>query len=199
MRILCLALIFAALFPNLSKAEIDSMLASRINADPFAHAWAQYGEVAEIIKTKLNLQETAKFTFIFHTVPGIEKYSVRVRLCTKNGRKKCFVDEFPTLTFHNSQKQIILQDLSLINLKKETLIRMAELAKANNLNVVITVKDITSLHHSKNLTEVYQRLMNDVLREISFDFNELTQNHQTLEILPRQNNPFIEFQFHNKL
>ncbi len=187
MRLLCLLLLFASLN---SKAEVlDHMMASRISNDPFGYVWNQYAEAAEVLREQLNLHEAAKLTFSMNIKPGsfVQKFSVKVKFCTKNPPLKCLKDNFPTLTFNNSKEQLLIQELNLLNLKKETLVHLANMSKDNNLVIVTTVTEITAWHS-----------FNKVLCEKVSDFNTTVRNQEVIELLPKEQNPFVQFQFQNK-
>lgn len=189
MRVSCLVFLLVSLSSSPSKADlIDSMMASRIHTDPYAYAWNQYAASSEVLREQFNLSDNAKITFSMQITPSaqVQRFSVKVRFCAKNVLNKCIKDNFPILTFNNSKAQLLIQDLILVNLKKETLLEMAALAKAGNLVIV------ASIH------EVSRYWLDKLISEIVFDFNTAAYDQPVIEMTPKNQSsfvPFVQFQF----
>ncbi len=190
MRTLCLMFALIFLSPFHSKAEVvDTMISSRIHSDPFGYAWEQYGESAAVLRDHLKLGENAKIAFNIQTQASlhVQKFLIEVNFCTKTRPRKCLESNLPKLTFNNSKTHSVTQDLSLVNLKKHTLLQMAELAKRNNLIMIATLSEVVTYlkyydHHS-------------LIAQMSFDFNDLVQIDEGIAFLPQDQNPFVQFQF----
>lgn len=191
MRLIFVTLIMA-LLPKTLSAEVvlDSMLVSRINTDPYASAYSQYAEATMILRERFNLDDSAKIVFSIQTKKGEGKYLIHTRFCAKSRPKKCLQEQPTVISVNNGQQQLVVRDLGLINLKKETLLQMAKLASNNDLAFVV---DIHQVNQAFGLFKSHK-----AISQIAFDFNMLLANPAPLTLIHQDPDPEVQFQFQHR-
>lgn len=145
-------------------------------------------ESIAVLEEQFSASEHTRLVFSIQTFKShSDKYALNVRICSKgNVRSRCFHEATTTVNFIPDRLGLLLREVYLSTIPKDTLVRMAQLLKNNRLEVIATLKRATPWYKQ-----------DETLQVTRFDFMSTLQSGEFVTVLKRDQELVVGLQFQN--